>query len=237
MKILAIDTSGIVVGVALIDENKVLAEININYKQNHSVTIMPLIDQLLKSVNMEINEIDYLACTCGPGSFTGLRIGAATVKGIAFALNKKIIPISTLESLAYNIFITDKYIIPIIDARSERVFTAIYKWENQKLINTYKETSTDIRTLLKYIKENNIEPLFLGDGATIYKQIIKDFNENYIFAHIGHNMQKASSLASIALQYVKDEKYIDHKSFEIKYLRKSKAERELLEKESKNGIY
>lgn len=237
MKILAIDTSGIVVGVALIDENKVLAEININYKQNHSVTIMPLIDQLLKSVNMEINEIDYLACTCGPGSFTGLRIGAATVKGIAFALNKKIIPISTLESLAYNIFITDKYIIPIIDARSERIFTAIYKWENQKLINTYKETSTDIRTLLKYIKENNIEPLFLGDGATIYKQIIKDFNENYIFAHIGHNMQKASSLASIALQYVKDEKYIDHKSFEIKYLRKSQAERELLEKESKNGIY
>lgn len=237
MKILAIDTSGIVVGVALIDENKVLAEININYKQNHSVTIMPLIDQLLKSVNMEINEIDYLACTCGPGSFTGLRIGAATVKGIAFALNKKIIPISTLEILAYNIFMTDKYIIPIIDARSERVFTAIYKWENQKLINTYKETSTDIRSLLKYIKENNIEPLFLGDGAKIYKQTIKDFNENYIFAPIGHNMQKASSLASIALQYAKAGKYIDHKSFEIKYLRKSQAERELLEKESKNGIY
>lgn len=237
MKILAIDTSGIVAGVSLINENKILAEININYKQNHSITIMPMIDQLFKALDMEISEIDYIACTCGPGSFTGLRIGAATVKGIAHALNKKIIPISTLEILAYNIFMTDKYIVPIIDARAERIFTAIYKWEKNKLIDIYEETGTDIRELLKYIKENNIEPIFVGDGASVYKEIIKNDNENYIFAPISHNMQKASSLASLALQYAKEDKFVHYNNFEIEYLRKPQAEREILERENKNDSH
>lgn len=233
MKILAIDTSGIVAGVALIEDNKILGEININYKQNHSVTIMPMIDQLFKSLNMEINEIDFVACSCGPGSFTGLRIGASTAKGIAHALNKKIIPISTLEFLAYNIFMTNKYIVPMIDARGERIFTAIYKWENGKLTNIYEEIGTDIRDFLEYIKENDIEPIFLGDGATTYKEIIENYDKNYTLAPISHNMQKASSLASIALQYAKEEKFVDYNKFEIEYLRKPQAERELLERENK----
>ncbi|MDE6182782.1 MAG: tRNA (adenosine(37)-N6)-threonylcarbamoyltransferase complex dimerization subunit type 1 TsaB [Eubacteriales bacterium] len=233
MKILAIDTSGIVAGVALIDDNKILGEININHKQNHSITIMPMIDSLFKSLDMEINEIDYIACSCGPGSFTGLRIGASTAKGIAQALNKKIIPISTLEFLAYNIFMTNKYIVPMIDARGERIFTSIYKWKNGKLTNSYEEIGTDIRDFLEYIKENNIEPIFLGDGATAYKEIIKSYDENYVFAPISHNMQKASSLASLALQYAKEGKFIDYKNFQIEYLRKPQAERELLERENK----
>lgn len=233
MKILAIDTSGIVAGVSLINEDKVLGEININYKQNHSVTIMPIIDKLFKMVDMDICEIDYIACTSGPGSFTGLRIGASTAKGIALAINKKIIPVSTLEVLAYNIFMSDKYIVPIIDARGERVFTGIYKWEEEKLLNVYKETGTEIRQLLDYIEENNIEPIFLGDGASVYKDIIKERNIKYTLAPIGHNMQKSSSLASLSLQYVKEERFVDYKNFEIEYLRKPQAERELLERNSK----
>lgn len=234
MKILGIDTSGIVAGVSLIDDRKVLGEININYKQNHSVTIMPMIDTLLKMVNTELEEIDYIACCCGPGSFTGLRIGGATAKGIAHALDKKIVPISTLEMLAYNIFMSSKFIVPIIDAKGERVFTAIYKFENGKLKNILKETATTLQELLKYIEENNIEPIFLGDAALIYKDKILNENKEYNFAPICHNMQKASSLASLAFEYAKEGKFVDYNNFEIEYLRKPQAERELLERENKD---
>lgn len=234
MKIIGIDTSGIVAGVSLIDDNKILGEININYKQNHSVTIMPMIDTLLKMVNVELEEIDYIACCCGPGSFTGLRIGGATAKGIAHALNKKIIPISTLEMLAYNIFMPSKFIVPIIDAKGERVFTAIYEWENSKLQNILPETATTLQELLQYIEENDIEPIFLGDGALVYKEKILNANKGYSFAPISHNMQKASSLASLAFEYAKKGKFVDYNNFEIEYLRKPQAERELLERENKN---
>ena len=234
MKILGIDTSGIVAGVSLIENNKILAEININYKQNHSVTIMPMVDTLLKMVNLELEQIDYIACSCGPGSFTGLRIGGATAKGIAHALNKKIIPISTLEMLAYNLFMTSKYIVPIIDAKGERVFTAIYKWENNQLKNILEEKATTLEELLQYIEQNNIEPIFLGDGALIYKEKILNKNKNYNFAPICHNMQKSSSLVALALEYAKNEKLVDYNNFEIEYLRKPQAERELLERKNKN---
>lgn len=234
MKILAIDTSGIVAGVGILENDKILAEINVNYKQNHSVTLMPMIDNLLKMVDMELEEIDYIACCCGPGSFTGLRIGAATAKAISHALNKKIIPISTLEMLAYNIFMPSKYIVPIIDAKGERVFTAIYFWEDNKLINILPETAMDLSELLEYIQKNDIEPIFLGDAALVYKEKIINFNKDYIFAPISHNMQKASSLCSISIEYLKDKKVVDYNNFFIQYLRKPQAERELLERENKN---
>ncbi len=235
MKILGIDTSGIVAGVSLIDDTKILGEININYKQNHSVTIMPMIDNLLKMLDMELEEIDYIACCCGPGSFTGLRIGAATAKGIAHALNKKIIPISTLEMLAYNIFMPSKFIVPIIDAKGERVFAAIYKFENGKLKAILNDTATTLPELLKYIEENKIAPIFLGDGALAYKDKILSQNKEYSFVPICHNMQRASSLSSLAFEYAKEGKFVDYNNFEIEYLRKTQAERELLERENKNA--
>lgn len=232
MNILAIDTSGIVASVAIANNDKILGEISLNYKQNHSVTIMPIIDNLLKMLELDIKDMDYFALSNGPGSFTGLRIGVATIKAMAHALNKKIIPISTLEAMAYNIIDSNRYVVPIIDAKAERIFTAIY--ENKGGIPTpiLEQQATTITELLDFIKSNNIEPIFLGDGSISYRHIIeKDFKEQN-FAPMSLNMQRASSLASLAFLYEKDGKYVDYNNLDIQYLRKPQAQRELEERES-----
>ena len=232
MNILAIDTSGIVASVAIANNDKILGEISLNYKQNHSVTIMPIIDNLLKMLELDIKDIDYFALSNGPGSFTGLRIGVATIKAMAHALNKKIIPISTLEAMAYNIIDSNRYIVPIIDAKAERIFTAIY--ENKGGIPTpiLEQQATTITELLDFIKSNDIEPIFLGDGAIAYRHIIeKDFKEQN-FAPMSLNMQRASSLASLAFLYEEYGKYVEYNNLGIQYLRKPQAQRELEEREN-----
>lgn len=232
MNILAIDTSGIVASVAIANNDKILGEISLNYKQNHSVTIMPIIDNLLKMLELDIKDIDYFALSNGPGSFTGLRIGVATIKAMAHALNKKIIPISTLEAMAYNIIDSNRYIVPIIDAKAERIFTAIY--ENKGGIPTpiLEQQAMTITELLDFIKSNNIEPVFLGDGSISYRHIIeKDFKEQN-FAPMSLNMQRASSLASLAFLYEKYGKYVEYNNLGIQYLRKPQAQRELEEREN-----
>ncbi|WP_317368114.1 tRNA (adenosine(37)-N6)-threonylcarbamoyltransferase complex dimerization subunit type 1 TsaB [uncultured Tyzzerella sp.] len=232
MNILAIDTSGVVASVAIANNEKILGEINLNYKQNHSVTIMPIIDNLLKMLEMDISDIDYFALSKGPGSFTGLRIGAATIKAMAHILNKKIIPISTLDAMAYNIMDSNRYIVPIIDAKAERIFAGIYTNENGMLVPILEECATTIRELLEYILSNDIEPIFLGDGAISYKNIIKEHFKEENFAPISLNMQRASSLASLAFLYEKQQKYVDYNNLEIEYLRKPQAERELEERKN-----
>ncbi len=233
MNILAIDTSGIVASVAIGNEDKILGEITLNYKQNHSVTIMPMIDSLLKMLDMDIEEIDYFAFTKGPGSFTGLRIGASTVKAMAHSLDKKIVPISTLQAMAFNIVDNGRFIVPIIDAKAERVFAGIYKNENGKLEPVVEDYATDINELLTYILDNDIEPIFLGDGSIAYKDIINKHFKEENFAPMSLNMQKASSLLALSLQYIKDEKYVGYNNVEIEYLRKPQAQRELEEREGK----
>ena len=133
MIILALETSALVASVAVIEDNKLLGEFSINNKLTHSQTIMPMVDDVIKMIDIEIESIDYIACAEGPGSFTGLRIGSATAKGLALGLNKPIVPVSTLDALAYNIYDTNKLICPIMDARRNQVYTAVYKWENDKL--------------------------------------------------------------------------------------------------------
>lgn len=230
MKMLAIDTSTTVASVAVCNDEKILAEINLDYKQNHSVTIMPMVDSVLKMIDMDIDDIDYFAICNGPGSFTGLRIGTATIKAMAHSLNKKIIPISTLKVMAYNITHTNKCIVPIIDAKAQRIFTAIYENENNNLTNILEEQSTTILELLDFIKQNNIDPIFLGDGATVYKDIILQHFDESCFVPIHLNKQKASSLLALAIQYEKQGKYTDYNGLEIEYLRKPQAEREIEER-------
>jgi len=126
MKILAIDTTGVAASAAVVREGKLLAEDVLNYKLTHSQTIMPLVDDVLKKTETDLKTIDYIACSEGPGSFTGLRIGAATAKGLALGLGKKIVTVPTLDVLAYNIFGTENIICPIMDARRSQVYSAFY---------------------------------------------------------------------------------------------------------------
>lgn len=257
--ILAIDTSGKYSSVSIINNSKVLHEIILKDNNNHSVTIMPLIDRVLSEVNLNLDNIEFLACTKGPGSFTGLRVGVATIKAISQALSKNVVSISTLEALAYNIsryeeikdfhqHYKDYIIVPIIDARSERIFTGIYEYDNIfKIKNIYQDTATTISEFIpellgniSNIKNKNI--IFLGDGAIVYnhkiQQIIAEYkNINYSFIENDLNYVNATSVGLVAMEYIKSDEYITSKDLsklDIEYLKQTQAERELLDKNKIN---
>lgn len=228
MKILAIDTTGVVASVALVDDEKTIGEYTTNFKKTHSQTLMPMIEALMGILDMDLSEIDYIACACGPGSFTGLRIGAATAKGLAHGLDKKIIPIPTLDGLAYNINFSDKLVVPIMDARRNQVYTAIYKTDNDiERLSDYMACSID--EILERV--NSQKAVFLGDGVPVFKD--KIIEKGFDIAPQSSNMQRAACIGALAIKRYNEA--VDCNDFEILYLRKSQAERELEEK-NKNGI-
>ena len=230
MKILALDTSARVASAAITENGKVLAEYTLNYKLTHSQTIMPMIDEIVKMTETDLNTIDYIACSSGPGSFTGLRIGAATAKGLAHGLNKPIVAVPTLEALAYNIFGTDKFICPIMDARRKQVYNAVYVPEGKKLDVILEEDTRIIDDVLDYVKDVDCDVIFVGDAVSLYKDKIAEL-DNAIIAPASCNMQRAACVAALAEVYIEEGKYMNGAEFAPEYLRKSQAERELEEKQ------
>lgn len=230
MKILALDTSALVASAAITENGKVLAEYTLNYKLTHSQTIMPMIDEIVKMTETDLDTIDYIACSSGPGSFTGLRIGAATAKGLAHGLNKPIVAVPTLEALAYNIFGTDKFICPIMDARRKQVYNAVYVPEGKKLDVILEEDTRMIDDVLEYVKDVDCDVIFVGDAVSLYKDKIAEL-DNAIIAPASCNMQRAACVAALAEVYIEEGKYMNGAEFAPEYLRKSQAERELEEKQ------
>ncbi|MEA4973239.1 tRNA threonylcarbamoyladenosine biosynthesis protein TsaB [bioreactor metagenome] len=229
MKILAIEASGSAASVALTEDNVLRAEFTLNYKMTHSQTLMPLIDIIKKYLNLDLNTIDFVACSAGPGSFTGLRIGAATAKGIAMGINKPVVPVSTLAAMAYNVYMTDTLICPIMDARRRQVYTGMYCWENGRLISLKEDTIEIIDDVINEVIALNKKVVFVGDGILLYSDILQSTN-NFIVAPASCNMQRAGSVASLAAEFALEGKYIEGSKFAPVYLRKSQAERELDEK-------
>lgn len=132
MKILAIDSSGLVASVAVVEDETLLAEFTIDYKKTHSQTLLPMLDQMAKMIELDLNSIDAIAVAGGPGSFTGLRIGSATAKGLGLALDKPLLHIPTVDALAYNLYGVEALICPIMDARRNQVYTGVYRFEGDK---------------------------------------------------------------------------------------------------------
>ena len=132
MKILAIDSSGLVASVAVVEDETLLAEFTIDYKKTHSQTLLPMLDQMAKMIELDLNSIDAIAVAGGPGSFTGLRIGSATAKGLGLALDKPLLHIPTVDALAYNLYGVETLICPIMDARRNQVYTGVYRFEGDK---------------------------------------------------------------------------------------------------------
>ncbi len=128
MKILALDSSGLVASVALTEDDNLIAEYTIQYKKTHSQTLLPMLEEIRRMVELDMDTVDAIAVAAGPGSFTGLRIGSATAKGLAFAMKKPIIPVPTLEGLAYQMYGTDALVCPIMDARRNQVYTGLYEF-------------------------------------------------------------------------------------------------------------
>ena len=230
MKILSLDTSGLVASAAISEDGKIIAEYTLNYKLTHSQTIMPMIDEIVKLSQTDINTIDYIACAAGPGSFTGLRIGAATAKGFAHGLKKPIVAVPTLEALAYNIFGTEKYICPIMDARRKQVYNAIYVFDGYELKEVLPPATRIIDEVLDFVSKLDKKAVFLGDGIFVYRDAI-DKCENAVIAPLNCNLQRAASVAAVAENYIAKGKFMDGSDFAPEYLRKSQAERELEEKQ------
>jgi len=223
MKILAIDTSSPVASAAVMVDSNLVGEYVISNGKTHSQIIIPLISDMLTKAGISVHEIDVFAVSLGPGSFTGLRIGIATAKSFAQALNKKIIGISALDSLHANLPCgNDLFICPIMDARRGNVYNSIYKngikLKDDRLIN--------INEVLEEVSGN--KTIFLGDGILKHKEtIVSVMGDNAIFAPANLSMQKSSSVAFLANQRVMNGEFDNIYSLEPVYVRASQAEREL----------
>lgn len=228
MKILALDASGIVASVAIASEEEIIAEYTIKHKKTHSQTLLPMIDKVLQFAEVDLKDIEYIAATEGPGSFTGLRIGAATAKGISQALNIPVVNVPTLEALAYNVVDSDKLICPIMDARRGNVFAAMYSRSNGGLEVVRQQEALPIEDLINDINSLGENVIFVGDGINVHHDYIRNYlRVDYVLAPAYIREQKASSVVGVAFDYIKKNQYIQSKDFKPVYLRKSQAEREL----------
>ena len=232
MKILGIDTSANVASVAIVQDDVLICEYTLNYKLTHSQTLMPMIDEICKACEFDMSTLDFIAVASGPGSFTGLRIGAATAKGLAQGLNIPIVAVPTLDGLACNVPFTKNIICPIMDARRGQVYTSLYIWNDNTLKRITDYMSEEMDNLLNIIKEDGSTVIFLGDGVPVYKTKIEENldEELYSFAPLNCNIQRAASIAALGKVLFEQgisESYLDFSPF---YLRKSQAEREYEEK-------
>lgn len=231
MKLLALDSSGLVASVAIVTEEAMLAEYTVNYKKTHSQTLLPMLEEIVKMVDMELSEIDAIAVAAGPGSFTGLRIGSATAKGLGLALKKPIIPVPTLDGLAYNLYGTNKVICPLMDARRNQVYTGLYEFNKEEFQIVKKQNVVTVEEIIDTINQRGKEVIFLGDGTAVYKDIIQEkIKVDYQFAPVHLNRQRAGAVGALAIQLYQKKQIETAEQHEPVYLRLSQAERERAER-------
>ena len=232
MKILALDSSGLVASVAVMEDDTMLAEYTMNYKKTHSQTLLSMLDEMLKMIDLDLNTIDAIAVAGGPGSFTGLRIGSATAKGLGLALKKPIISIPTVDGLAYNLCGTDKVVCPLMDARRNQVYTGIYEFEGNELKVIEEQMAVDITEIVEKLNALGREVVFLGDGWPVYEAKISELlTVPYVAAAAHMSRQRAGAVAALAMCYAKEGKMETAEEHQPDYLRLSQAERERAEKE------
>ena len=230
MKLLGIDTSGMVASVAVMEDDILIGEYTLNYKKTHSQTLMPMLDELTKALELDLSTIDAIAVAVGPGSFTGLRIGAAAVKGLAMALDKPVIEISTLEGLAYSCCESEKVVCPILDARRKQTYAAGYEFDTVAK-EVIAQDALAIEDFIEKVNAYGKNALFLGDGVPVFKEDIEKLcTVPFSFAKPGQNRQSASSVLRAAKDKFDKGDLKQGDELRLNYLRVSQAERERAEK-------
>lgn len=229
MKILGLDSSGLVAGVAVVEDGILLGEYTTDYKKTHSQTLIPMLEALKNMIELDLNTLDAIAVASGPGSFTGLRIGSATAKGLGLALKKPLVEVPTLEGLAWNLWGTDRIVCPLMDARRNQVYTAAYEFmpagEEFELKTVIPQSPADIGDILEKLNKLGRPVIFLGDGVPVYYELLKErIRVEYSIAPAGNNRQRAGSVAALGAVYFARGKTVDAADHYPEYLRKSQAE-------------
>ena len=227
MKILAIDTSTMLGGIAIMDESLLIAESRLNVKSTHSERLMTEIEHCLKQSGVKISDIDVFAVATGPGSFTGLRIGLSTIKGFSYATGKPIVSVPTLEALAWNFPYSRYPVCTMLDARKKEVYAALFKWEGENLIRLINETSAKpeefVRDALRVTHDDKF--IFAGEGAVLYRdKIIEAVGEKAIFASPEKTVPSPANVAVLGLKKAKAGEFSEPVSLIPMYIRKSEAE-------------
>lgn len=232
MKIIAIDSSGLVATVAIATEDSIVAEYTVNFKKTHSQTLLPMLDEISKMTELDMGSVDAIAIAAGPGSFTGLRIGSATAKGLGLALDKPIIEVPTVNALAMNCWGMKEVICPIMDARRSQVYTGFFEFdENNELVVLHEQFAEDIEKVCEMLDKTGRSVVFLGDGVPVYADTIdRVMKTEHKFAPAHMSRQRAAALAVLATGYYKDGRTVSADAHKPEYLRMSQAEREMSEK-------
>lgn len=232
MRILALDSSGLVASVAIMEEEQTIAEYTVNYKKTHSQTLLPMLDEIVKMTEMDLNTIDAIAIAGGPGSFTGLRIGSATAKGLGLALGKPLIHVPTLEGLACNLYGCSSLICPIMDARRNQVYTGVYRLSEGEFQIVKEQTAIDVAVLAEQLNALGEAVTFLGDGVPVYREQLEEkLTVPFTFAPANMNRQRAASVGLRGFQYYREGRIETAAEHQPDYLRVSQAERERAERE------
>jgi tRNA threonylcarbamoyladenosine biosynthesis protein TsaB len=224
MRVLAIDTSTMFGGVAVMDDlSGLIVEVRLNVKSTYSERLMTTVDYALKKSGYKLSDIDFFAVSTGPGSFTGLRIGLSTVKGFAYATGKPIVSVPTLEALAYNFPFCLYPVCTLLDARKKEVYAALFKWEDEGFIRLISEDSIRIDRFLERLSVE--KAVFTGDGAILYRdKILSILNKRAFFAPPDKMLPSPAHVASIGMKKALNGEFSEPISLIPSYIRRSEAE-------------
>lgn len=235
VRLLAVESSSLVASAAILEDDRILAEYTTDHKKTHSQTLLPMIDEIVRMTQTELSALDAIAVSSGPGSFTGLRIGAATAKGLAMTLDIPVVAVPTLDAQAYGLCagMSTPYIIcPIMDARRNQVYTGIYRPGAGMPESIMPGAAMDIRELLTRLESLDHPVIFMGDGVPVYKAVIDELCRiSYAYAPPHLSRQRAGAVAALAALYLREGRITDADAFAPEYFRKSQAEREREEAE------
>ena len=229
MKILGIESASLVASVAVVTDGLVTAEYTVDFKKTHSQTLLPMIDEVTRMLELDLHEVDAIAVSGGPGSYTGLRIGSATAKGLGLALEKPLVHVPTMDAMAYNLYGTSALICPIMDARRGQVYTGLYHHEENFAV-VKPQCGMDIHELIQELNARGERVIFLGDGVPVNEKIIREeMTALFSFAPAQANRQRGASVAALGSVYFAEGKTVSAMDHAPDYLRKAQAERELEE--------
>lgn len=231
MKILGIESASSVASAALFEDDIITAEYTTNFKKTHSETLLPMIEEVLRMTGTDAALLDAIAVSEGPGSFTGLRIGAAAAKGLAFALDKPIIPVPTLSAMAYGCFGSAYILCPLMDARRGQAYTGLYEFADGTLVTLSSARAIEVEKQVEEAEilsaEKKKTVLYLGCGLPVFRKRIAEISKKpYEFAPAGMQAERAANVAAYGKLLFEKGIVSDSVNFLPIYLRQSQAEEE-----------